>query len=160
MMPSFAPSMAPTTTRETAVRGELARVIGDIVNEQDTPHEQALDWILREDPMMLDEFSENLIQRYILALFYFQTSAKGVWKSCNPPADGENYTCPFYEFTRDENDESNTVTYVKQNDTSVRWLSERHECEWAKIMCHPVTDGNVISIDICKSIVTAWNDFV
>ncbi|CAB9515103.1 leucine Rich Repeat [Seminavis robusta] len=144
--PSSAPSSSPTTTRETAVRGELARVIGEFVNEDDSPYQKAMDWILYEDPMLLDEFSENLIQRYVLALFYYQTSQEGPWLSCNPPQEGENHTCPFYEHTRLQ--PNNVVVWEERNETEVRWLSERHECEWAEVLCHPETDGNVIAIDI------------
>jgi len=144
--PSAAPSEAPTTTRETAVRGELSRVIGDAVNELGTPHEKALNWILDVDPMNLDEFSENLIQRYTLALFYYQTSQGNSWRSCNPPTDGEDFSCTYLDMNRNQD---NSINYIPKNDTpSVRWVSEKHECEWAEVTCHPVTDGNVIAIDI------------
>ena len=146
--PSSAPSSAPTTTRETAVRGELARVIGDKVNEPDTVFEKALDWILYEDKMELDEFSENLIQRYTLALFYHQTSQEGNWTSCNPPVDGEDYTCEFSEMNRLP--DGITIEYTPRAELEVRWLSEKHECEWAEVQCHPEADGNVIAIDISK----------
>jgi hypothetical protein len=143
--PSAAPSQAPTTTRDVAVRGELARRIGDMVNEPGTVYEKALNWILYDDPMELDEFSENLIQRYTLVLFYYQTSQEGQWTSCNPPEEGENYTCEFYEHTRAPD---NSIYYFPREKLETRWLSERHECEWAEIQCHPETDGKVIAIDI------------
>ncbi|CAB9518061.1 leucine Rich Repeat [Seminavis robusta] len=139
-------TMAPTTSRELGVRAELARVIGEFVNEDDSPYQQAMDWILYEDAMILDEFSENLIQRYVLALFYFKTSQEGPWVSCNPRRQGEDHTCVFSEFTR--NQTTNHVVYQTRNETEVRWLSERHECEWAEIWCYPAADGAVIAIDI------------
>ena len=145
--PSAAPSQAPTTARETAVRGELARVIGDKVNEPGGVFERAMNWILYEDRMELDEFSENLIQRFTLALFYYQTSEDGNWTSCNPPVEDEDYTCEFFELERQDD---NSLSYFPREDLEVRWLSERHECEWAEIQCHPEADGNVIAIDICK----------
>ena len=152
--PSAAPSQAPTTSRETAVRGELARVIGDLVNDPETAFEAALAWIIHDDPMELDEFSENLIQRYTLALFYFKTSEKGPWRSCNPPSEDEDYACEFHEMKRLED---NSVVYEPREELEVRWLSEKHECEWAEVLCHPEMDGNVIAIDICKLGCALWN---
>lgn len=145
--PSAAPSQAPTTIRETAVQGELARVIGDKVNEPNTVYAKARDWILYEDPMELNEFSENLIQRYTLAFFYFQTSQQGNWTSCNPPVEGEDYTCEYIDSVRQED---NSWVPVPREEPEVRWLSERHECEWAEIQCHPEKDGDVVVIDISK----------
>jgi len=130
LSPSAFPSMAPTTTRETAVRGELARVIGDIINEPGTVFEKALDWILYDDDMQLNEFSENLIQRYTLALFYYQTSQEGEWISCNPPKTGENSTCEFLEMERNTDD--NSRFYTPREDLQVRWLSEKHELNGQK----------------------------
>jgi len=50
-------------------------------------HESALQWIIETDPLQLDATTENLMQRYYLALFYISTTdpEEGIqWKSCNP----------------------------------------------------------------------------
>ncbi|CAB9519760.1 kelch-like [Seminavis robusta] len=92
--PTFAPvTPVPTfptdTPRDMAVRMELERVVGGVVNNIVGPYKMAMDWILYDDPMQLQQYDTNLVQRYILALFYYQTSQDAPWVSCNPPAAGE-----------------------------------------------------------------------
>ena len=146
--PSAAPTQGPTTSRDFAVQSEIARVVGDVVKEPGSVYDEALEWILYEDPMQLDEFSENLIQRYILVLFYLKTSGanRDSWISCNPPQEGENSSCTFYENLMDP--QTFEEYWEPREELETRWLSEKHECEWAEVTCHPVSDGNVIAIDI------------
>jgi hypothetical protein len=148
------PTPAPTTTRDFQVRSEIARVVGDIVNEPNTIYDDAMRWLLYEDPMFLDEFSENLVQRYVLVLFYFKTSQEGEWISCNPPKEGGNDTsCTFNEYVQEEDSpgSGNFVEYwLPREEPSTRWLSNTSECEWAQVTCHPSSTGTVRIIDISK----------
>ena len=140
-----------STLREGSIMNKLVEVYGDIFKETilRTPYQQALQWILYEDPMSLNGFSENFIQRFTMALFYYQTSEQGPWRSCNPPENyDENSTCVFYELGRDPVD--NSKIWTPRDELEIRWLSDRHECEWAEVQCTPMVKGNVTVIDIRK----------
>ncbi|CAB9529293.1 leucine Rich Repeat [Seminavis robusta] len=148
--PTFAPvTPVPTfptdTPRDMAVRMELERVVGGVVNNIVGPYKMAMDWILYDDPMQLQQYDTNLVQRYILALFYYQTSQDAPWVSCNPPAAGESDTCVFYEYKRLDDGSS---THEPREESHIRWLSSKHECEWAEILCDTGFRRRVIAIDL------------
>jgi hypothetical protein len=85
------PTMAPTTFRETlGIKEQLVEVFGveDFSNPNST-HSRALNWVVNEDPMELEPDAENLVQRFVMAYFYFATSQLGPWLSCYPPKEGE-----------------------------------------------------------------------
>jgi len=93
---------------------------------------RAARWIISDDLMKLNSYAGNLIQRYLLALFYLSTTNDGKrpWRSCNKPKPDENNTCIHDRFNRLADD---TITY--EPDKAVRWLSEKHECDWVGIIC-------------------------
>jgi hypothetical protein len=129
--PNNAPTPAPTSYRETlGIQEQLMAVIGDErLNTIGSPQERAADWIMNVDPMQLPSDSPNLIQRYLMAVFYFASSELGPWLSCNPPAEGENSTCIYQELTQIE------PGLVYGQKEWIRWLSEEHECIWAGVFC-------------------------
>ncbi|CAB9515102.1 leucine Rich Repeat [Seminavis robusta] len=132
--------------KELAIRSALASHVGEhILNAEDTPYQAAMDWILHKDPMQLDVFSGNLIQRYVLALFYYKTSQGGPWISCNPPEEGKDNTCFVNEFAKNQ---TGDIVYQKLDEPDARWLSEKHECEWAMVQCSPGRDQSVVGLDI------------
>ena len=144
---SDAPTAAPSSAVEGKYREQFIAVVGSKVNEDDTPHDRAANWIIFEDPQRLTPVSDNLIQRYLLALFYFMTSENEAspWKSCGRPLDNQD-SCQYERFTRESDD---SITFIPEPAT--RWLSSQHECEWVGIMCDEGDAGSiVVSIDICK----------
>ncbi|CAB9506035.1 leucine Rich Repeat [Seminavis robusta] len=131
-------TFAPTTYRESlGIQEQIAVSVGSSkLNDASTPHYKALQWLLYEDPLQLPRSATNLIQRYALALFYFQTSEHGPWRSCNPPKlENETHSCDFLRlmwiFPELEFD------VVPSN----RWLSRVHECDWAGIICE---EGDIV----------------
>ena len=85
------PTMAPTTFREAlGIKEEIVEVFGvEDFSDPNSIHSQALNWIVNEDPMESEPDADNLVQRFIMAYFYFATSQVGPWLSCNPPQEGE-----------------------------------------------------------------------
>jgi len=67
----------------------------------------------------------NLIQRFILALFHFETHKYGRWLSCDAERAFENGTCPFFQLT-----DVYPHSYISVQ--SYAWLSGINECEWGK----------------------------
>ena len=125
------PTAAPTSFRETiGIQEQLIDVVGaEKLSDPESPHARAADWIMNDDPLQLEPEAPNLIQRYLLALFYFSSTEKGPWKSCNPPAVDENSTCLYKELLEVEPE----LTYGSQE--WIRWLSSENECAWAGVFC-------------------------
>ncbi|CAB9510616.1 receptor-like protein kinase [Seminavis robusta] len=89
--------------------------------EPTQPKFKALDWIVFEDPLQLDTDANNLLQRFILSLTYFQTSREGDWLACGPSSTPNDETCWFQ---------------IQGSDSlASRWLTGVHECQWAGIFC-------------------------
>ena len=129
--PNNDPTPAPTSYRETVgIQNQLVAVVGDEkLSAVDSPQQKAANWIMNDDPMQLPPESPNLIQRYLLAVFYFASTELGPWLSCNPPAKGENSTCTYKELTQVE------PGLVYGEKEWIRWLSDEHECVWAGVYC-------------------------
>ena len=139
---SFVPAgtVAPTTYRESlGIQEQIARVVGSShLGDDTTPHYNALQWLLNQDVMQLPKSAPNLIQRYTLALFYFQTTVRGPWKSCNPARlANETNDCDYQELKWVYPELAYTPV------RKIRWLSSTHECEWAGVIC----EGDVV-VDI------------
>lgn len=129
--PDSGPTAAPTSYRETlGMQKQFMALVGEeSLLTPLSPQGKAANWIMNEDPMMLEPEAPNLIQRYLLAVFYFASTELGPWLSCNPPADGENSTCIYKELTQVE------PGLVYGEKEWIRWLSDEHECEWAGLFC-------------------------
>jgi Leucine rich repeat N-terminal domain len=145
---SYAPTESPTTVTDGIYREQFIAAVGPKVLEYGSPHDRAASWIMNEDPQHLSASSENLIQRYILALFYFMTSSTEMepWKSCNRPQNGESESCQFLKFYRASND---SIVFVPENAT--RWLSGTDECNWIGITCDTSDSASiVVALEVCK----------
>ncbi|CAJ1952382.1 unnamed protein product [Cylindrotheca closterium] len=117
-------------TEAQSIKSIIELIVGrEKLEDRDTPYYAALDWIANIDKSKVGvEDRLRLIQRYVLALFHFQTSN---WYSCgaanNTVVDGED-GCLYQEL----------VSYFPHRYRSLpsyRWLSSRHECEWAGVRC-------------------------
>ncbi|CAB9510187.1 leucine Rich Repeat [Seminavis robusta] len=103
-------------------------------------HNRALDWLVVDDPLQLDADASNLLQRYLLALFYYQTSQNGPWLNCAPPIKGsqERTMCYF----------SRSGFPGESEAPAMRWLSGTSECQWAGVVC---VDGVVEGLEFSKN---------
>lgn len=140
---------APTTFRSTLVaeyQASLKASLGnDYFEEEDAElleaRVTALDWIINEDPLQLEFDAEGLLQRYLLALFFFQTTRYEPWTTCNPPSFRQSSTCYYTTSFVLEGEE----VVSPEAEYSHRWLSDYHECWWAGIDCSGGV-GNVTEI--------------
>lgn len=96
--------------------------------------EKALHWVVYTDPsqgLQTKQDSEantnNLLQRFILVSFYFQTSSQSPWPYCGPPVEGQSDLCYY--------DVEYPGSRQGENYASTRWLSAAHECQWMGIQC-------------------------
>ena len=121
------PYRATIGIRETLVQLIPEEYFNDVRN----PYRQALDWITYIDPMALTPDHPQFIQRFLLAYFYYATSAQKPWTSTCAPSFSENVsdTCK-YQYIR-----SIRPIDDRLNKTGTRWLSNTNECEWAGLQC-------------------------
>ena len=144
--PTRAPSVAPSSSLEGQYRDQFIAAVGPMVSVPNSPQERAARWIIEEDERNLAVDDPSLVQRYILALFYFTTTnnEEYLWRSCNPhPTDSSNTTCEYQELTRLPDD---SIGFMPK--PSFRWLSNEHECDWAGNLCD---DNKVIhALELCK----------
>jgi hypothetical protein len=158
------PTVAPTSYRETlGIQEELALALGKSQEEDeswhdDPVHQQALDWIINQDPLQLDPFttdSKRLLQRYVMAYFYYHTSQQGPWIACNPPKleKNEHDFCLHKILKVVSKNEKwyealEPAEFQYDSFQSFRWLSSVGECQWAGVTCNE--DGYVIRIKLGK----------
>ena len=79
-----------------------------------TPQYDAAEWIISTDESVRCPDDEKLVQRYVMALFYFSTNGDD-WNQCGQNDDTCGLMTPFID---DE-----------------KFLSSSHECEWAGAEC-------------------------
>ena len=79
------PTEPPTCTRCTmAFAEQLELEVGSQkLWDPASPEYKAMQWILHEDEMELLSTDENFVQRYLMAVFYFDTHQLADWRSCN-----------------------------------------------------------------------------
>ncbi|CAB9496641.1 leucine Rich Repeat [Seminavis robusta] len=80
--------------------------------------------------MQLEYDSPNLVQRFLLVLFYYQTTRHQPWHECNPPpaTQGSATSGLCYKPHYLSGETSNNIW-------GDWWLSASHECQWAGITC-------------------------
>ena len=143
-----APTLAPTTVRDSlGIHEQITAVVQlEAISIVDSPQSLAMDWIINKDPAMLQPGATNLIQRYLLALFYISTTQLTPWLSCNPPVGNETSVCLFQKLV----DTIPNETY--EGVTWTRWLSAEHECSWAGIFCDEFNQTRGIELCKCHSV--------
>ncbi|CAB9505672.1 leucine Rich Repeat [Seminavis robusta] len=105
---------------------------GEVELEPGHPRIQALNWLVFEDPLQLTPDADHLLQRFIMALTYLQTSQNTGWRICEQSMTTE--TC--WMDVRGRGEESTN-----------RWLTGVHECGWAGVYCEDET-MNMTSLEL------------
>ena len=139
--PSSAPSFPCNLTpeqRAIEIRQLMATVTDDaLFDDPSTPQALALNWITNEDaiepPLCPDK---KMIQRYVLAAFYFATEGDN-WDQCNAP---EVFNDPASVAEANANCDRVVTPFQVNNDrigdlSTDAWLSPVNECFWGGIAC-------------------------
>jgi len=110
---------------------------------------KALDWLVHEDGLTLNDTSENLVQRFLLGYFYYHTSEETDWVSCNPLKGLETEFCSYY-YARPFGEG------YDESPWHIRWLSSEHECDWAGVYC---TESQVDKLSLSECFSSAYPFF-
>jgi len=156
--PTFLPTASPTfpcnlspEDRTSQIRKLLSSISDpDLFEDPSTPQAQALDWITNDDPiepiLCPNQFVSGctqggnvnpIVQRYVLAAFYFATQGTEGWKQCTAPADFDDEDAIA---TANEACDRVVYPYVVGNDrlgdtSTDAWLGLSNECEWGGVAC-------------------------
>ena len=149
--PSFSNGCNLSSEGRVALINIFLRVVSDAI-DMDTPGSpqvRALEWIINDDPMQLCPQDPHLIQRYVLAVFYFSTRGDR-WIQCSAP-DIEDYS-------EDEIQEANDMCTIEVESSSSgtgsvesgsnAWLTPETECSWGGLACNENND--VVRIEMGK----------
>jgi hypothetical protein len=166
------PTTAPTCQRcSIGIEEQLELEVGsEKLYDLSTSEFLAKQWIINEDPLQLVPEDANLVQRFLLATFYYESHKLGNWRSCNKQGDEDpDETCSFLRITK---------IYPREYEgvPGIRWLSSKHECQWAGLNCDEFNQTRVIDLpgqDIegtfpailtrlpyVQTITLAWNNFI
>ncbi len=148
-----APTFPCNLTPEERARN-ITELVQDVSNPTDiatpgSPQQKALDWIINEDAMVACP-SDMLIQRYVLAVFYYSTDGDN-WKNCNAPDDFSST-----EAIENANQACNLTT---TNATAIfpddirgtnAWLSPDSECLWGGVSCYPEDSPTALDVNVIE----------
>lgn len=162
-------SIRPETTSGD-IQTTIQRMVGTNSFSSSSPYEQALQWILYDDPLALTSANATLLQRYLSAYVYFATSTVNrPWKWCNPPSrtnptatldsnqtttsttrtsscSSSSSSCDSCTFLELSHAFYNQDTY--QSKTAFQWLSNTSECQWAGVSCD--AHGQIVDLDLSE----------
>lgn len=114
----------PDAQREIGIMSVLVNVSGSTpFQDPSSAQFRAAEWIMRDDERSLCSHDPTLVQRYIMAVFYFGLGGDN-WKSCGRLS--KNCT-------------------DSQGQPLVRHLSKERECEWAGIRCSTGSSDHCIT---------------
>lgn len=182
--PTAAPAMTPTsngaspitvpTTVPSSLRpqlvDELGHGINSLLDDPNSPQNMAYNWIMEQDEMRWDNNYPTIVQRFLLATFYFATGGRlttASWNVCSAVPENQvqlQMTNSFNTKCVSENDRrvcarfedfENCPEYYERFDLEVpanpkkRWLSWTNECDWYGIVCDQ--QGLVTEISLPKN---------
>ena len=133
--PSSAPTapcgMDPNTRRQMIF--DILTVDNDVtpadeINTVGSSANLAFEWLVGTDALYLCPDNMKIIQRYVIAKLYFQSSGDQ-WLQCRQAGVGPAPPCDVADI------------YVGTN-----WLDASHECDWAFIQCRP--DNCITHIEV------------
>jgi len=126
---------------------ELMDLFGDGFfsdKDKNSARQAALQWIVYDDTLQLDPYDSNMAQRYVLALFYYQTSQLQAWSHCQP-IPGEGRDICYYPVAAPVG-----ADVAGEDMVGMRWLSANHECLWAGISCVSLDIKDVDAVELGK----------
>ena len=99
----------------------------DDLETEDSPQNLARTWIIDLDPLYICPLDPGLIQRYVMAVFYYSTGG-GSWSQCSAPP----------EFDKPEViDSANMECNITAADgKSNAWLTPNSVCDWGGVGCN------------------------
>lgn len=166
----FPPQIQSNTPTFPSINEQILKVFDESkIADPTTPLGRAYQWIQKEDDASPLQTYPTIVQRFVLAAFYFSTGGgrtSTTWSVCgavpaNPVQGGDGVALRCVFDTDDRTDvicaqpidflecpeyyEKYNVTRPK-NPRKKRWLSESSECDWYGITCN--AQGQVVQMSL------------
>lgn len=106
-----------------------------------SPQNMALDWLINKDAMYSCPEDENLVQRYVVAVFYY-SSIGDEWLQCSAPDELENP-----DSIEKANANCNIEDESPDGGGTDAWLTPVSECQWAGLACQRSIGNVLVRID-------------
>lgn len=140
-MPTEAPSPGGPCNLQPGGREVLINIFLRVVSnpaDVDTPgspQQLALDWMVNTDPLQVCPQDRNLIQRYVMAVFYFSTRGDR-WTECSSPPLRTDFDTTEALAAEAAANAACNLQVAGVNASSDAWLTGGNECEWGGVGCN------------------------
>jgi hypothetical protein len=122
--------------------------IADKLQNPTNPYSKALHWLKFDDPHQLEpKKSRTILQRFLMAYFYFATAVDQDWENCPPKTTSTSGNGVSSSYCREFTYSKYTGT-VQKKVSPVGWLSNKSECAWPGVTCD--LQGQVVIIELSK----------
>jgi hypothetical protein len=100
-----------------------------------SPQQLALDWIINKDPLQLCPQDKMLVQRYVMAVFYFSTRGDR-WTQCSAPPLMSDANETAVAVAETNANAACSIQVFGFNSSSNAWLTGGSECGWGGLGCN------------------------
>ena len=159
--PTITATAAPTTTATTMMCDGLTPIQRDAliniyvrqisspddVDTEGTPQNLATEWIINQDPLQLCPTDPNLVERYVMAVFYYSTLGNR-WYECSSQDSSEDCTIEVSPLSSTSTNATTTMV-ISGSDP---WLSEASVCTWGGLACDSTT-SKIVQIEMGKLVI-------
>ena len=140
------PPARPCGMTQVERRGQISATIATVSKVEDlnmagSPQNMALDWLINKDAMYSCPEDENLVQRYVVAVFYY-SSIGDEWLQCSAPDELENP-----DSIEKANANCNIEDESPDGGGTDAWLTPVSECQWAGLACQRSIGNVLVRID-------------
>lgn len=140
-LPTLSPVIRPDEKCALSIEGRstlmniFLRVVSNPadVDTPGSPQALALEWLINEDPLQLCPQDKHLIQRYVMAVFYFSTRGDR-WTECSAPPLAEDVE--DHEKAIEIANAECTLIVNGYESNSNAWLTNGTECQWGGLGCN------------------------
>eukprot|EP00568_Trieres_chinensis_P016852 CAMPEP_0183326746 /NCGR_PEP_ID=MMETSP0160_2-20130417/83021_1 /TAXON_ID=2839 ORGANISM="Odontella Sinensis, Strain Grunow 1884" /NCGR_SAMPLE_ID=MMETSP0160_2 /ASSEMBLY_ACC=CAM_ASM_000250 /LENGTH=454 /DNA_ID=CAMNT_0025494797 /DNA_START=44 /DNA_END=1405 /DNA_ORIENTATION=+ len=114
-----------------AMKAEVQDLVGITgLDDLQSPQSRALYWITHLDLMQICPEDPSVVQRYVMAVFYYATGGDE-WRQCYSPADLHDTV-----LVQETNSNCSIDTDGPGTGGTDAWLTQVSECEWGGLVCH------------------------
>lgn len=138
----------PTAQRASIIQEYLAVTSGEqALNTSGTPQNLAMTWLIDLDSKYICPTDPSVIQRYVMAVFYYSTRGDR-WRQCQAPTD--------FSSAKAIAAANSDCKLQAPGGSSRAWLTPDDECDWGGVACNNLT--LMERIDISKTLVRIMCD--
>mmetsp|Transcript_11836 Transcript_11836/g.25641 ORF Transcript_11836/g.25641 Transcript_11836/m.25641 type:complete len:500 (-) Transcript_11836:344-1843(-) len=136
--PTFPLTPAPTFRCDITPEERAERITVEILKvsnaadfvDPSSPQSQSITWLIEEDALYLCPADPTLVQRYVMAVFYFSTDGPN-WIQCSAPDDLSDPAS-----VAAANAACSLEVEIGEGGTDA-WLTAVSECNWGGVACEP-----------------------